>query len=625
MRSSALEYGAFLLAFIVFPARCQEVVIDAPAGPIVGHPVAADASLHVFEAIPYALPPVGLRRWRPPEPHPPWSSAYDGRGRGKSCPMIERMRPHTAAEPAGMSEDCLQLNVWTPSAPPTQQPDELLPVFFIIHGGAFAFGSGVTEPFWHPVGLVADQRLVAVSINYRLGALGWLAHPSIGETTNFMLLDQKMALQWVQTNIRSFGGDPSRVTLYGLSAGGQSVLHHLVWPLSEPLFHRAIISSAPIIEEASMEEAYKRRGERLQRAVAAKNMEEMRNVHWSNLTAVQPPMPFCPLVSGRDVQMASYAVESCPVVDNNIVTHANLITLAKQGGFQKKPVIISTADDEYPLLLQFVGHTEWQKLANATAEQTRRFVANSFGRDKATKILHEYESVLRERDPLAMANAYAGDAMFSCPNRRLAMELSKRRVPVYTSLWRTILPPGNPLGAMHGIDWRYHGHIRQQLGQDRRLQDMGQDETDAWTEGMYLAGLGAFVRGEAEVKMGNGVVWETTGEANGYATLEIDRGSIKLVGDTVNERHHCEFWDAFATDQAYSERQPFAIPPDLFGPPPTIAQQLAALLTSSDEPTFVSNMCVVCVISTVLIAAVLLLQWVMGGQGKRGKGADKTD
>ncbi len=235
--------GWLLLAANGAPACAAERPIVAVAqGRLAG---TIEHDLHVFRGIPYALPPVGDRRWQPPAPPADWRGLRDAAAFGPSC-----VQPPVPADslyfdpPAAMSEDCLTLNVWT-----TEQAVSA-PVIVWIHGGSLRIG-GSAEPLFDGANF-ARRGIVFVSINYRLGVLGWLAHrdlsaeSSAGVSGNYGLLDQIAALRWVRDNIAAFGGDPGRVTIMGESAGALSVAYLLASPLARGLFQRAIAQSPNI-------------------------------------------------------------------------------------------------------------------------------------------------------------------------------------------------------------------------------------------------------------------------------------------------------------------------------------------------------------------------------------------
>ncbi len=192
--------------------------------------------LRVFKGVPFAAPPVGDLRWKAPQPPEKWDGIYEAT---KFAPgPIQGGNP-----PAGKSEDCLYLNIWTPA----QSASEGLPVMVWIHGGGFSFGS--TAEGWFDGAKLASKGVVLVTIAYRVGQLAFLAHPELsaenpeGVSGNYGLLDQIAALEWLQNNIEAFGGDPENVTIFGESAGGISVSMLCASPLAEGLFHNAISQS----------------------------------------------------------------------------------------------------------------------------------------------------------------------------------------------------------------------------------------------------------------------------------------------------------------------------------------------------------------------------------------------
>ncbi len=230
--------------------KTETITIFTHLGPVVGK---KETNGSYFKGIPYGADTSGKNRWRSPQEPKPWTEDFDASSFGPQCPqfrMGEGGFRDSIAKAYGVevppeempieSEDCLRLNVFSPDT----HSKEKLPVMFWIHGGALRYGSG--DPYL-PEGLLGKD-IILVSINYRLGELGFFAHPSLKEegnatTTNFGLLDQIKALEWVQKNIENFGGDPSNVTIFGESAGGLSVAALLVSPLSKGLFHKAIVQS----------------------------------------------------------------------------------------------------------------------------------------------------------------------------------------------------------------------------------------------------------------------------------------------------------------------------------------------------------------------------------------------
>jgi para-nitrobenzyl esterase len=197
-----------------------------------------------FKGIPYAAPPVGDLRWREPQPVKPWEGVLEASAFRNDCMQAPGDFEPIQTTPA---EDCLYLNVWRPAASePNPEGSARLPVLVWIHGGGYV-GGGSSIPYYDGTSF-ARQGMVVVTFNYRLGRFGFFAHPALlaageGPVGNFGYMDQIQALEWVQTNIESFGGDPARVTLMGQSAGGASVLHLLTSPVTEGLFHQVMVLS----------------------------------------------------------------------------------------------------------------------------------------------------------------------------------------------------------------------------------------------------------------------------------------------------------------------------------------------------------------------------------------------
>jgi para-nitrobenzyl esterase len=239
----AFVFGICCMAMALEPSitRATGEPVRIDSGPISGTPAGNDAKVRVYKGIPYAAPPVGKLRWQPPQAVEPWHNV-------RVCDQFSPICPQSpypagsvyAMAPQPQSEDCLYLNVWTPAG----SPSEKRPVMVWIHGGALTRGSG-SIPFYDGEAL-ARKGVVVVTVNYRLGPFGYFAHPALsresehGSSGNYGVLDQIAALRWVERNIGALGGDPSRVTIFGESAGSWSVCSLVATPLSQGLFHRAI-------------------------------------------------------------------------------------------------------------------------------------------------------------------------------------------------------------------------------------------------------------------------------------------------------------------------------------------------------------------------------------------------
>jgi para-nitrobenzyl esterase len=238
-----------ILALFVAAAGGAQAQTEPPPGPApvtiesgLVQGVAAGDGVVAFKGVPYAAPPVGPLRWRPPQPAPRWSGVRAASAFGPICPQGASFgRPAGATE----SEDCLTLNVWAPEH--AQVRGGGAPVMVWLHGGGDDQGTA-SQPQFDGAGFARDG-IVFVSVEYRLGALGWFAHPALtreagaAPLANYGLMDEIAALAWVKRNIRGFGGDPGRVTVAGESAGGEAVLFLMTTPAARGLFSQAIVES----------------------------------------------------------------------------------------------------------------------------------------------------------------------------------------------------------------------------------------------------------------------------------------------------------------------------------------------------------------------------------------------
>ena len=239
----------FALAALLMPILCQGCVSRAdPVSPtnVTVQTGALSGTIEngivSFKNIPFAAPPVGELRWKPPLAPASWSGVRDATEFGAACPQPARPRRPRSPVLANQSEDCLSLNIWAP------EHADNAPVMVWIHGGAHRLGSGAL-PYYDGTAF-AEEGIVLVTLNYRLGLLGYFAHPALTAEAgpddalgNYGLMDQIAALKWVQGNIAAFGGDPSNVTVFGESAGGASTIYLLTTPAAHGLFQKAIVQS----------------------------------------------------------------------------------------------------------------------------------------------------------------------------------------------------------------------------------------------------------------------------------------------------------------------------------------------------------------------------------------------
>jgi len=321
----------------------QAMPVDVPlsalgttSGSVVGLRLAS--GVRTWLGVPYALPPTGAWRWRPPRPMQ-WTGRWNADRKMPECPQVLRAHDinHYYGEEA-TSEDCLYLNIW---APPGSTEHSHLPVIVYIYGGGFTIGSAGIPTYGGDV--IAQRGAVFVNFNYRVGILGFLAHPELsreqgGHSGNYGLLDQALALRWIHDNIARFGGDPQRILVIGQSAGAGSVSYQLFSPLSRGLFSRAMMSSGCnwTSHTASLAEG-ERTGVQIQQYLHAADLEALRNLPADHFVAAQ-------LESQIGVKVTA-GVRAPPVVDGYFLTQEPGEALQKGEG-SDVPIIASFNKDE---------------------------------------------------------------------------------------------------------------------------------------------------------------------------------------------------------------------------------------------------------------------------------------
>jgi para-nitrobenzyl esterase len=445
-----LAIGAFVLP--VGAGIEDPVHIDA--GPISGVPGAIHG-VRVFRGIPFALPPVGGLRWRAPQSVVAWQGVRRADRFSKIC----MQRPHEKGsyyqmefyrEPEESSEDCLYLNVWTPA----RSAEEKLPVLVWIHGGGFAQGSGST-PSQSGEGL-ARKGVVVVTFNYRLGVFGLLAHPELSKESqrhtsgNYALMDQIAALRWVQRNIRAFGGDAQRVTVFGQSAGSNSIVLLMTSPEARGLFQRAAGASAFLGGEgaasrnlASLREA-EEKGVELGRKLKAHSLAALRDRSADELLQASDRQ-FRPIVDGYVVPEDPYQV----------------LLEARQ---TKIPVLLGSNSNErgnYPQPHNAAEYLDFTRRQYPAAAESAMQMFPAVG----GKVVEAY--LRRERDRTA-------DGMY-----KWAELMTRAGTPAYLYYFGRVPParPGEtPLGAVHTAEIVYFRNLldtveRPWAQQDRELAD----------------------------------------------------------------------------------------------------------------------------------------------------------
>jgi len=464
-RSAPLLILCSLLSTMVAPTAALSQVVEQPvpadparidSGLVAGKQLAS--GVRAWLGIPFAAPPVRELRWRAPQPVTPWKGTYSAVRKPTSCMQSRRISDanhYFGDEPMG--EDCLYLNVWAPPVPAAATtttapaaPNVKWPVVVWIHGGAFLNGS-TSMPLYDGENL-ARKGVLFVSINYRLGALGYMAHPeATRESTthasgNYGSLDQVAALRWIQKNIAAFGGDPANVTVMGQSAGSMSVHTLMASPLTVGLFHRAMGMSGTVGSTGAFAIPLRdgeQQGLKFQAAIGAQSLAELRK-----------------LPADRILEMQNECATGCPdalttpgIIDGYFLTEAVPATFEK--GRQR----------DVPLLVGFTRDEAWNDLMTANTPSEFTALAQQRYGDKATAFLKLYTAETEEDFP-ALRNQAVRDSGLALATRTWARShktSAKSPVYVYEYSQRHPYTPGvtfadlNPqtVGAYHSSELPY--------------------------------------------------------------------------------------------------------------------------------------------------------------------------
>ncbi len=312
-----------------------ELIVKTSAGQLRG---SVDGDTHRWLGIPYATPPVGSLRFASPQPAERWEGVRDALSFGDAAPQ-ERTSLIPIPSGVGISEDCLSLNIWTPK---NLQPGVKKPVMFWIHGGAYFIGAS-SMPGYDGRSLAENGDVIVVTINYRLGALGWLDFSAFGSEfeRNLGLKDILLALRWVQENISGFGGDPHQVTIFGQSAGGGCVTTLMTLPQAKGLFHQAIAESSPATSVYLPERAQ----------LVSKAYLDLLGVSNEDAAEKLRTLPAEQLASVT-MKLLDYAARTwpgtvafAPLVDGDLITE-HPIDVFRAGNEHQIPLLLGTTKDE---------------------------------------------------------------------------------------------------------------------------------------------------------------------------------------------------------------------------------------------------------------------------------------
>ncbi|WP_037062742.1 carboxylesterase family protein [Pseudonocardia acaciae] len=402
----------------------------------------SSADYRRFDGVPYAAPPVGELRWRAPQPVPPWSGVRDASRPGGRCAQPDS----PIGGPRTTNEDCLYLNVTTPRGAGAAR----LPVMVWLHGGENQIGAG-SDYLAHR--LATEGDVVVVTVNYRLGILGFFGHPGLPDSGNFGLLDQQAALRWVQRNIAAFGGDAGNVTLFGESAGGMSSCTHLTSPSAAGLFHKVIIQSGSCLTYFSRNGV--RPGDPGFSPWAPLHAVEDAGRRASDLLGCGgdgQPVRCLRRITDIDKLLAHNAEFVKPAFDSTLVPLEPSLAL-RQGAFHRVAVLIGTTRDEMTSLTSLITEP-------IDSQRYRDLLRDSFGAAADATAARYREASYPS--PAAAWAAINTDRGMTCPSLASA-QLLARQVPTYAYEFADRDAPnpgykikdGLPLGATHAAELGY--------------------------------------------------------------------------------------------------------------------------------------------------------------------------
>lgn len=405
-----------------------------------------------FKGIPYAAPPIGELRWRPPQPRAKSSQSQKATAFGPSCPQtpyllafskniasVFHMADKVDTTRVPTREDCLTLNIWTAN---WNARSSLKPVMVWLHGGSNLYGEGSSRLY--DGATLARRGVVVVTLNYRLGALGFIAHPALSAESpqhssgNYGLLDQIAALQWVQRNIRAVGGDPARVTVFGESAGAIDLVALMASPLSKALFHRAIAESGAPLGATSTLKQSEASGVAL---ASALGIDSTGNV----LAALRStPAEAIVTAQGRVVLAGQFAPG--PIADGWVLPEG--IGKAFDAGRQQPvPLMIGSNALEMTTLRVYLPRFP------RTVSAYQGWIEQSFS--AAAPRLKELYPATADADVDGALLRLTTDLYITCPSRFAARAVSHSGQPAYLYYYTRVLPGGEKLGAYHSAEIGY--------------------------------------------------------------------------------------------------------------------------------------------------------------------------
>ncbi|MFX0133466.1 MAG: carboxylesterase/lipase family protein [Candidatus Hodarchaeota archaeon] len=466
-------------------------IVDTKSGKVQGY---TEDGIQIFKGIPFAAPPIGPLRFNPPAPREPWSGVLDAKKFGPYA--MQGTNPLAMIlnwDISNQSEaECLTLNIWTPATDNKKRP-----VMVWIHGGGFTIG-GSADPLYDGSALARRGNIVVVSINYRLGALGYLYIP--GVTANAGQLDQIAALEWIHNNIESFGGDSNNVTIFGESAGGVAVSTLMAMPAAKGLFHRVIAQSGachPMLYGASIA---KRISEKLMKKLKIEpgDIDALRKVPVKKIIRVQKKIGGLIGDFTRRAQSSLGEIEMMafsPIVDGDTLPKHPLEAITT-GYASDVELIVGTNQDEIKLFAAL--NPAWRNLDYDGLDKIIHVGTGFLGQDinKGKQLIEIYKKSREGRlsiEPYDLLSAIFTDSFFTIGAIRLAEAHCIHQPNTYVYLFAWPSPAFNgQFGACHGLEIPFVFGVLHSSGMDVLLKGLGSAE-DSLSEKMMDAWI-AFAR-----------------------------------------------------------------------------------------------------------------------------------
>jgi para-nitrobenzyl esterase len=552
-RAGQIAKNVLAMGFIASGATLLTTSAYAAAGPTVQTDKGAvqgfvQNGVDVFLGVPYAAPPTGSLRWRPPTAHQTWSSTLKATSYAPICAQITTLG--VFAGPANNNEDCLYLNVFTPNPNPAN--NQRLPVIFWIHGGGNVDGE---TPGYDGTKMAADGHTVVVTVEYRLNLMGWLAHPALDQEGhnfgNYGILDQQFALKWVKNNIAKFGGDPTNVTVGGQSAGAEDTGIAMLSPLAKGLFSRGLCesfcpsSSFPTLQTAEAA------------GIAFAKAAGCGSGTGASVAACLRALPASKVEQLAGTASATSAYVLGPMVDGTVIPTQPL-TAYSAGQFNHVPLMNGNVEDEENFSLAITEFFESPRQP-LTAAQYESFVntayaAPTYPAGTAQKVLNRYPLSAYASPQLAWDRVGTDSGI--CPERALDQILAPQ-IPLYayefddqTAPFYFPKMPGFLSLAYHTADIQYlfpgwsGGPDGIQHSLNNKQENLSNELVAAWTNFAWTGNPNG---------QGN-TPWPLYPKGKNKAAWFIENLSTlsTLTDKQYNALRNCDFWDKIVASKSQS-------------------------------------------------------------------------